>query len=156
MSIKNFYKDGSFKTISFELKNFPGVVAQTNKEPQLSYYHKFEIELPREYPQNLSEIRIVNRTPLYHPRIAEVGTKACYAVNGELDRILVDIIYNVLMRPETIRSPNEYKDADWGLDTNKMKWYIVYGPTKLYEYLIDCWKTRITPKVQILGDTFNE
>ncbi len=120
---------------------------------ELSFSHRFKITLPREYPQNLSQIMIINETPLYHPRITGIGSKACYSVNGEIDRILVDILYNVLMRPETVRPPNKYKDADRGLDTNRMKWYIKNNPDEIHSLLWQEWgkrQQRKKPKIMIM------
>ncbi len=134
----------------------PGVAGVDSLgSPELSFYHHFQITLPREYPQNLAQIKIINKTPLYHPRIAGVGGKACYTVNGEVDRILTDIVFNVLMRPETVRPPGQYKDADWGLDSSKMKWYIKYGPEKLYTLLKEEWgkkqnQQEVRKKVQFM------
>ena len=107
---------------------------------EIGYNHIFLIRLPREYPQLLGKVEIYPDTPLYHPRIRAVGTKACYMVNGEIDRVFNDIIYNILLRPETVRPPSMYKDADWGLDSYKMKWYIKYGPQKIYNLLKNEWQ----------------
>lgn len=72
---------------------------------------------------------------------------------------MVDLIFNVLLRPETVRPPNQFKDADWGLNSQKMQWYIKYGPEKVYEYLKEEWSKRqkkaekprrIGSKIQIL------
>ncbi len=113
---------------------------------EISYQHCFHFSLPREYPQNLGKIQITPETPLFHPRIRAVGTKACYTVNGEVDRVLIDIIYNVLLRPETVRPPSMFKDADWGLDSRKMRWYIQYGPEKIYQHLKQEWNKKHSPQ----------
>lgn len=121
----------------------PGVVAiSKQKQLEVAYTHRFRFSLPREYPQNLGKIKIVNETPLFHPRIGLTGTKVCYTVNGEVDRILVDLIFNILLRPETVRPPTQFPEADWGLDVHKMQWYIQYGPQKIYEYLKQEWGKR--------------
>ncbi len=133
------YPDFAHKTIRFMCRDLPGLIDVQGKHLNISYQHDFQFTLPREYPQNLGKIQIIAETLLYHPRITGIGTKACYTVNGEVDRILIDIIYNVLLRPETVRPPNLYKDADWGLDASKMKWYIEYGPEKIYTHLKELW-----------------
>ncbi len=139
VEIISFYSDQAYKTIRLTCKNLPGLVAVEHGELKINYEHIFEFSLPREYPQNLGTIQIIPKTPLFHPRIREVGTKACYVVNGEIDRILIDIIFNILLRPNTVQPPSLYKDADWGLDSQKMRWYIQYGPEKMYEYLKSLW-----------------
>lgn len=135
------YPDHAYRTIRLTMEGIPGVVDAT-PEPKLSYHHRFYFMVPREYPQNLGKIKIVNETPLFHPRIAAVGTKACYTVNGEIDRVLVDLIYNVLLRPETVRPPTMFKDADWGLNSARMRWYIEYGPDRIYRFLKSEWAAR--------------
>lgn len=135
------YPDRAYKTLRFTSNDLPGLIAV---EPKLEvvYRHRFHFTIPREYPQNLGNIKIVTETPLYHPRMGAVGANACYTVNGEVDRIFVDLIYNVLLRPETVRPPTRFKDADWGLNAQKMQWYIHYGPERIYEYLKQEWTKR--------------
>ena len=139
IQITHKYPDDACKTIRFDMKDLPGVIGVENGQMKLSYKHRFHFDLPREYPQNLGKIHIVNETPLYHPRIVSVGTKACYTVNGEIDRVLIDIIYNILLRPETVRPPSLFKDADWGLDSSRMKWYIASDPQKIHDFLKAEW-----------------
>jgi hypothetical protein len=140
IAIGEKYADGAYKTLKFILHDLPGVFSISAKdEVELSYHHRFYFTLPREYPQNLGKIKIVNETPLFHPRITRVGTTACYVVNGEIDRILLDIIFNILLRPETVKPPTQYKDADWGLNVQIMQRYIQYGPQRIYEFLKCEW-----------------
>ncbi len=140
MAILEYYPDGAYKKIQLASEGLPGLLAVgTNDHLEISFQHRFYFALPREYPQSLGKIKIVNETPLFHPRITAVGTNACYAVNGEVDRILIDIIYNILLRPETVKPPNQFKDADWGLNVQKMRWYIQYGPERIYNYLRQEW-----------------
>lgn len=136
------YSDGAYKILRFNLLDFPGLVSVSGDKLELAFKHSFRFNLPREYPQNLGKIDIISETALFHPRITAAGTKACYTVNGEVGRILIDIIFNVLLRPETVRPPSIYRDADWGLDSRKMQWYIKYGPEKIYTYLRDEWKKK--------------
>lgn len=142
VSIIAKYADQAYKTIQLKIKDLPGVIAVPNNKLKISYTHRFHFTLPREYPQKLGNIKIVNETPLFHPRITSVGSTACYSVNGEIDRVLLDIIYNVLLRPETVRPPSIFKNEDWGLDSVKMKWYINYGPQRIYQYLFEEWGKR--------------
>lgn len=140
MTIVAKYPDEAYKTVEVIIQDLPGLVAVGAKdELEVAYHHRFRFTLPREYPQNLGKIKIVNETPLFHPRMSAQGTQACYTVNGEVDRILVDLIYNILLRPETVRAPTQFPDADWGLNVHKMQWYIRYGPEKIYEHLKKEW-----------------
>jgi hypothetical protein len=153
VQITKKYPDKAFQTMRFVMKDVPGIV-EVSPKIQLAYEHSFYFVIPREYPQNLGSIRITSETPLFHPRMGVVGTNACYAVNGEIDRILIDLIYNVLLRPETVRPPSLFKEADWGLNSKKMHWYIHYGPHKIYEFLQKEWgkkqkKIEAKPKSKI-------
>lgn len=137
------FPDDAYKAIRLTCHDLPGLVSVgTKNNLDISYEHRFHFIIPRDYPQGLGTIQIVPETPLFHPRIRAVGTKACYAVNGEVDRILIDIIYNILLRPETVRPPSLYKDADFGLDGDKMRWYIKYGPHKIHDHLKDLWRKK--------------
>ena len=140
INITEKYPDGAYQIVQLAMSDLPGVVAVgLDGKIEISLKHSFHFFLPRDYPQSLGKIKIVNETPLFHPRMAAAGTNACYTVNGEVDRVLVDLIYNVLLRPETIKPPNLFRDADWGLNVQKMKWYIQYGPQKIYDYLKNEW-----------------
>lgn len=141
------YEDEAYKTLRFHALDLPGIEeVKSDGAWQLRFQHRFSFMLPREYPQNLGKIRIILETPLFHPRITAAGTKACYTVNGEVDRIFNDIIYNVLLRPETVRPPSMFADADWGLDSKKMRWYIQAGPTQVYDRLKKEWQKKQTLK----------
>jgi hypothetical protein len=136
----DFYQDGAVRSLRFHALHLPGVIeVKANKEVVIGLQHVFLIRLPREYPQLLGKVEIIPETDLVHPRIRAAGIKACYTVNGEVDRVLNDIIFNVLLRPETVQPPSLYKDADWGLDSYKMKWYIQYGPERMYNELKSQW-----------------
>ena len=117
------------------------------------------------------KVDIVNRTPLVHPRFRGKGKNACYNVNGEVDRILVDLIYNTMLRPDLVRPPSLYPDEDWGVHRSSMQWYIETGPKQVYQHLqgalrerqsgqkassrvtlLDSSVRRVHGKVRIVGD----
>ncbi len=128
------HPDGAYQTLRVELTGIPGVVALDGVTPRVGWNHTYEFGLPRRYPSDL-KIDIINRTPLVHPRFRGTGKNACYNVNGEVDRIIVDLIYNTMLRPDLVRPPSLYPDEDWGVNRSSMKWYIEAGPKRVYESL---------------------
>lgn len=132
--------DGAYAGMEFEIRSVPGVTAvKGDSIDGLSFEHRFRFVIPAEYPYDL-DLGIHAVTPLFHPRISEGTGKACYQVRGELDRVLVDLVANVLMRPDVVRPPSLYKGADWGLDRRKMEWYIEAGPQRVHETLLVHWR----------------
>ena len=101
--------------------------------------HRFRFTIPREYPHDL-DLEIHSVTALYHPRIASESGKACYQVHGEIDRVLIDLVFNVLLRPDLVRPPCLYPEADWGLDRRKMEWYCEAGPERIHARLLAAWR----------------
>jgi len=125
VEIKGKFSDGTYQTIVFTMRRTPGLIGQSlSNQLNLSYEHKFSIFLPREYPANLSHIKMSSLTPLWHPRISMGrGGNACITVNGEIDRILIDIIYHILMDPIRIRPPKLYPKEDSGMNVAAMRWF---------------------------------
>ncbi|MBI4613779.1 MAG: hypothetical protein HY720_09230 [Planctomycetes bacterium] len=132
------HPDGAYRTIEFEMKGVPGVARLEAGRVVLSREHRFRFVLPREYPQEIALI-IHAVTPLFHPRFSDSTGKACYLVHGELDRVLMDLLANVLLRPDVVRPPDRYR-ADWGLDRAKMEWYVETGPERVHEHLMQEWR----------------
>ncbi len=126
VEIRGRYKDGAYRDILFSIRRTPGLTGQSNNRNHLNvgFEHKFSIYLPREYPANLSHIKMRAVTNLWHPRIS-MGRhgEACITVNGEVDRILVDILYHILMDPKRIRPPKLYPKEDSGMNTMAMRWF---------------------------------
>jgi hypothetical protein len=122
------YRDGAYKRVRFTMRNLPGYARkpqQLTSERALRYEHRFVFDLPREYPQNIGTIRPTAETPLYHPRLSSSGTgPACYSVRGELDRILEDLPFFVLLKPDRVEPPSQFQ-SDHGLNTEAMAWYEV-------------------------------
>ena len=126
VAIISRYRDNAYKRVRFTIRNLPGY---TNKPTQLTshsalrYEHRFVFDLPREYPQNIGMIRPTAEMPLFHPRLSSSGTgPACYSVRGELDRILEDLPFFVLMKPDRVEPPSQFQ-SDHGLNTSAMAWY---------------------------------
>lgn len=120
------FKDNTFREIMFSVRRLPGLIGQSSSKDHLNigYIHKFLIYLPREYPANLSHIKMRSATRIWHPRISMSGSgDACITVNGEIDRILIDLIYHLLMDPRRIRPPKLFPKEDSGLNTVAMRWF---------------------------------
>ena len=126
VEIKSKYRDGAYQNVLFTMRRMPGIIGQSNKIDHINigYEHKFMIYLPREYPANLSKIKMRAVTRLWHPRIS-MGSSgdACITVNGEIDRILIDLIYHILMDPRRIRPPKLYPKEDSGMNVSAMRWF---------------------------------
>jgi len=126
VEIKGKYKDGAYRDILFTMRRTPGLVGQSanRKQMNMSNDHKFSIFLPREYPANLSHIKMRTITRLWHPRISTGSNgEACITVNGEVDRILIDILYHILMDPKRIRPPKLFPKEDSGMNAVAMRWF---------------------------------
>jgi hypothetical protein len=129
------YPDGAYRTLHVDLDGVPALIALEHGTPVIGWRHGFSFVLPRDYPADL-RIDIESRTPLFHPRIRAVGKNACYVVNGEVDRILIDLLYMTLLRPDLVRPPALYPDADWGVNRTAMKWLIDRGPQAAHDDLL--------------------
>ncbi len=138
------YRDGAYKRFRFTMRNLPGIVRQPsslNDERAIRYEHRFVFDLPREYPQNIGTIRPAAETPLFHPRLAASGTgHACYSVRGELDRILEDLPFFVLLKQDRVEPPSQFQ-SDHGLNSAAMAWY-EQDTTNIVETLDRLWEAR--------------
>ena len=126
VTIVSCYRDGAFKRVRFIMRNLPGYTQKPShltSHRALRYEHHFVFDLPREYPQNIGMIRPTAETPLFHPRLSSSGTgPACYSVRGELDRILEDLPFFVLLKSDRVEPPSQFQ-SDRGLNTVAMAWY---------------------------------
>jgi hypothetical protein len=138
------YRDGAYKRIRFVMRNLPGIIQQPRSltdDTAIRYEHRFVFDLPREYPQNIGTIRPAAETPLFHPRLAASGTGlACYSVRGELDRILEDLPFFVLLKPDRVEPPSQFQ-SDHGLNSAAMAWY-EQDTTNIVETLERLWEVR--------------
>ncbi|MFX1319097.1 MAG: hypothetical protein ACFE9D_04495 [Promethearchaeota archaeon] len=144
VAIIDRYRDGAFKRIRFTMRYLPGFVRKPrNLEDTnaIRYEHRFVFDLPREYPQNIGTIRPIAETPLYHPRLAASGTgHACYSVRGELDRILEDLPFFVLLKPDRVEPPSQFQ-SDHGLNMAAMAWY-EQDTDRIVETLDQLWEAQ--------------
>ncbi len=144
VAIIALHRDGAYKRVRFTVRNLPGFIRQPSSltdERAIRYEHQFAFDLPREYPQNIGTIRPAAETPLYHPRLAASGMgHACYSVRGELDRILEDLPFFVLLKPDRVEPPSQFQ-SDHGLNTAAMAWY-EENAEKIVETLDQLWEAR--------------
>jgi len=126
VAIISRYRDRAYKRVRFTIRNLPGYArkpSDLSNHRAIRYEHQFLFDLPREYPQNIGMIRPTSETPLFHPRLSTSGTgPACYSVRGELDRILEDLPFFVLLKPDRVEPPSQFQ-SDHGLNTDAMTWY---------------------------------
>ncbi len=123
--INSYHDDGTIKTLRVTYKRLPGFVSPKLNKQALRFTHTFEISLPRSYPANLSAIKLYSLDYLYHPRMSSSrGSRmeACIHIPGEIDRILIEFIYQILMKPDKVRPPKLFS-ADAGLQPSAMRWY---------------------------------
>ncbi|MFX0168362.1 MAG: hypothetical protein ACFE89_03295 [Candidatus Hodarchaeota archaeon] len=158
VTILSRYRDGAFKRVGFTMRNLPGYTqkpSQLTSNRALRYEHRFVFDLPREYPQSIGMIHPTAETPLFHPRLSSSGTgPACYSVRGELDRILEDLPFFVLLKPDRVEPPSQFQ-SDHGLNTTAMAWYeadaenIVTTLDRLWEERHQIQGTRSVPERRI-------
>lgn len=137
--VSDYHPDKAIKSIQYALY-LPSVRELKDNKPIVTYLHTFKIELPREYPARVDKIKIFAETQIFHPRFASSGWgEGCIHINGEVDRILMDMIFQVLFDPERIRPPKFYPDSDFGTNSTAMKWFQGDDPKKFSDYLFSLW-----------------
>ena len=137
--VSDYHPDKAIKSIQYALY-LPSVRELKDNKPIITYFHTFKIELPREYPARVDKIKIFAETQIFHPRFASSGWgEGCIHINGEVDRILMDMIFQVLFDPERIRPPKFYQDSDFGTNSTAMKWFQGDDPKKFCDYLFSLW-----------------
>lgn len=139
--VASYHPDKAIKSIQYALF-IPGIKELKGNTPSISYSHTFRIDLPREYPARVDKIKIFAETQQFHPRFSNSGWgEACLHINGEIDRILMDLIFQVLHDPERVRPPKLYPDSDFGTNSTAMKWYQSDDPKKIYNDLLKEWQS---------------
>lgn len=140
VSINSRRRDETIKSLKIELRGVPGVVDLKKSKPKLGHAHTFVVQIPRDYPANLKDIAVFARSRVVHPRIAgRYGGHACLIVNGDLDRVLLNIVFQVLLEPSHVQPPKLYKDRDFGNNLEAMDWY-QSDPKGIHKMLMDAWR----------------
>lgn len=140
------YDDGAYNVLKYIINNLPSYSKKPSKVEDLSaisYTHKILIYIPREYPASLVDIRFKLETPLFHPRVSPFGSlrNICYVVMGEIDRVLEDLIFFLLLKPDRVRPPALYPKEDYGLNREAMLWY-QRNYKKVINFLETLWNKR--------------
>ena len=119
------HKDGAARTVEIGLSHLPGIESvSSSDEVTLTSDHCFRIDIPRSYPADLGAIVVRSLKTLYHPRIGTSGKgQACIHVNGEIDRVLMNIVWQVLLDPARVMPPKLYRGQDRGMNVAAMNWF---------------------------------
>lgn len=132
------YSDSSINVIRYNLF-IPGIVGLDGLDPIISFSHSFRIILPREYPARVDKVKIFVDSQLFHSRFSVSTGEACFTINGEIDRILLELIFFVLNDPAHVFPPEIYDEVDFGCNYNAMKWYQTNIPQRIFETLLKRW-----------------
>jgi hypothetical protein len=134
------FNDKAARTLEVKLRNLPGIEAVNGAgNVEVTRDHRFRIDIPRSYPNNLGAIVVRSMKRLYHPRIGTSGRgEACIHVNGEIDRVLLNLIRQILLDPACVQPPKLYRGQDRGMNVPAMNWY-EKQPHRIHRRLLDLW-----------------
>jgi len=134
------FGDDAARTLELKARNLPGVAdVSTTGKVELTREHRFRVDIPRSYPNRLGSIVVRCMKRLYHPRIGPSGRgEACLYVNGEIDRVLLSIVRNILLDPDCVQPPKLYKGQDRGMNLAAMGWF-EKQPHRIHGRLLDLW-----------------
>lgn len=151
--VSAYHPDKAIKSVQYALF-MPGIKELVDYKPHYTYTHTFRIDLPREYPARVDKVRIYSESQLFHPRFSSSGWgEGCIHINGEIDRVLMDLVFQVLLDPERVRPPKFYADSDFGTNSTAMKWYQSNDPHQITGMLTEAWdqyRQKRLGKVRIL------
>lgn len=144
----------AIKRIEILMKTIPSVVSlESNKYfplegrkktkfhlPKLRFGNSYTIDLPRSYPANVGNIRIIYNESHWHPRFDDNSfgnqtSTACYHPNGEIDRILMDVVFFLMYEPGQVKPPG----SDNGLNHEATMWFLNAGPNRVHKYIFSEW-----------------
>lgn len=133
------HKDGAARSLEIRLRSLPGIESVVGEDVTVTYEHRFRVDIPRAYPNKLGQIVVRSMKKLYHPRIGTSGKgEACIHVNGEIDRVLLNIVRQVLLDPEYIQPPKLYRGQDRGMNVAAMNWF-ERDPHGCHRRLLQLW-----------------
>lgn len=144
VSPKQHFSDGAIQVLRLKLSNVPGVSSvPTGPKPNMNWSHTLDVGMPRSYPMELHRLQIQCQSSLANPRLRKGG--ACLNVRGDLDRVLTDLVYHVLLEPSRIKPPKLYPGNDHGIDSRVMAWYQKQRdyPQRIHDWLLRRWAERI-------------
>ncbi|MFW6161343.1 MAG: hypothetical protein ACODAJ_01160 [Planctomycetota bacterium] len=133
------HKDGAARTLEIELRHLPGIRSVAGEEVSLADEHRFRVNIPWAYPNKLGQIVVRAMSRLYHPRIGASGKgEACIHVNGEIDRVLLSIVRQILLDPAYVQPPSLYRGQDRGMNLAAMNWFEA-NPHGYHRRLLQLW-----------------
>jgi len=140
VAVTGAFEDGAFRDLELRMNGVPSIETVNGRNVVKRTHHIMAFSLPRTYPDGISKVDLYLRTPLYHPRVSSSSNMPmCYKVNGEIDRLLTDGVYNILFHPARLRPPTLFPTYDSGYNPTAMRWYERYGPERLYGELWNEW-----------------
>ena len=133
-------KDGAVRQLALICRRLPCVRSVgANDRMEVRYDHEWQVHLPRSYPNDLGRIAVRAVTPCYQPRVGSTGVGvACMHVNGEIDRVLLDIVWTILLDPARVQPPSLYPGRDRGMNTAAMNWFEC-APHGIHAHLLKLW-----------------
>lgn len=144
VSVGKRFEDGAVRCLVLQLTDVPGIARRKEgTRVELGWRHRIEVDLPRSYPLDLHRIRVGVKTPVVNPRLSK--SDACLIVRGDVDRVLADVVFHVLLEPSRVKPPKMYPGMDHGLDTAAMRWYQEKPgrPASIHNWLLTCWEEKI-------------
>ncbi len=116
----------------------------TDSPPVIGYKHKIYVSLPFNYPsvrsiessvQRSDTLYIESRSQLFHPRFF-LRTKSwgCIMVNGEIDRIAMNLFQQLLWEPSHIWKENPQHETT--NNANATSWARNCGREPIHEFLL--------------------
>ena len=117
----------------------------TNNIPQIGYNHKIYVCLPRNYPAVKSvelaqpgtdTLYIESRPQLWHPRFyLQQKSWGCIMVNGEIDRIAMNLFQQLLWEPGHVWKLSEERETT--NNSNASRWGQINGKEEVYKFLLN-------------------
>jgi hypothetical protein len=156
IKVTKFFHDSAIKTINVILR-IPSIIRLDQNIPIYGFYHVFRIIIPREYPVSLHKIKILNDTELFHPHFSIVNwSHECGVINrGEIDRVLIELIFHILFDPDRINPPSFFPNETiiGSINQTAMNWYDENDPYALHKTIMEKWDDH--RKKLLLKETFS-
>lgn len=116
----------------------------TDNIPQIGYKHKIYVSLPFNYPsvrsiessvQRSDTLYIESRSQLFHPRFyLREKSWGCIMVNGEIDRIAMNLFQQLLWEPTHVWKENPAHETTNNIDATN--WAKLCGRKEIHQLLL--------------------
>ncbi len=160
--LTGYHSDGAVKEITIVYHRLPSFVRPCFERNCLSFDHAFVIQLPRAYPSRLNRIRIIPKSKIYQPRLppCSLTTDACIFIPGEIERIFLELLYHLLMKPDKIQPPTPQKPylgkkecMDWYVNhMDKIITFLEKEWEKIHEKTLTTAKPKKSSQVILLDE----